>query len=163
MEVWGSKTFLFSIGPFCVNGFGASQMKRMPYGGMSFAGNLGRNEEAGSHVLLEVLLGQASGRRLERNGIQPFLMLFSLWEMVEGCASGRTFGGERRLFVILFPPCMLWLTIRRRWWLIYETLLGRKEDGSFALLDFSMIGNWMRSSLFSIPFKENKLLRFKET
>ena len=69
MEVWGSKTFLFSIGPFCVSEFGASQMKRMPYGGMSYAGSLGRSEEAGSLMLLEVLLGQASGRRLERNGI----------------------------------------------------------------------------------------------
>ena len=84
MEVWGLETFLFSIGPFCVGGFDASQMKRMPYGGMSFAGNLGRNEEAGSLVLLEVLLGQASGRRLERNGIQSFPMSFSLWGMVEG-------------------------------------------------------------------------------
>ena len=36
--------------------------------------------------------------------------------------------------------------------------LGRKEDGSLALLDLSIIGNWMRSSLFSIPFKESKLL-----
>ena len=41
----------------------------MPYGGMSYARSLGRNEEAGSFVILEVLLGQASGRRLERNGI----------------------------------------------------------------------------------------------
>ena len=78
MEVWGLETFLCSIGPFCVSGFGASQTKRMPYGGMSFIGNLGRNEEVGSLVLLEVLLGQAFERRLERNGIQSFPMLFSL-------------------------------------------------------------------------------------
>ena len=65
----GSMTFLISIGPFCVSEFGASQMKRMPYGGMSYAGSLGRSEEAGSLMLLEVLLEQASGRRLERNGI----------------------------------------------------------------------------------------------
>ena len=126
------------------------------------AGNLGRNEEAGSLVLLEVLMGQVFGRRLERNRIQSFPMSFSLWGMVEGCASGRMFGVERRLFVILFPPCMLWLTTRRCWWLICGTLLRRKEDRSLALLDLSMIENWMRYSLFSIPFKESKLLRVKK-
>ena len=35
-------------------------------------------------MLLEVLMGKAFGRRLERNGIQSFPMLFSLWGMVEG-------------------------------------------------------------------------------
>ena len=100
--------------PFCVSGFGASQTKRMPYGGMSFVGNLGRNEEVGSFMLLEVLLGQASGRSLERNGIQSFPTSFSLWGMVERCASGRTFSKERRLFVFLSPLCILWLTTRRR-------------------------------------------------
>ena len=103
MKVWGLETFLSSIRPFCVSGFGASQMKRKPYGGMSYVGSLGRTEEAGSLVLVEALLGQASGRRLKRNGIQSFPMSLSLWGMVEGCASGRTFGAERRLFVILYP------------------------------------------------------------
>ena len=92
MEVWGLETFLFSIGPFYVSGFGVSQMKGMPYGGMSFAGSLGRNKEVWSLVLLEVLLGQASGG-----------MSFSLWGMVVGCVFGRTFGEERRLFVIFSP------------------------------------------------------------
>ena len=45
---------------------------------MSFDGNLGRIEEAGSLVLLKELLGQASGRRLKRNGILSFPMSFSL-------------------------------------------------------------------------------------
>ena len=163
MEGWGLETSLFSTGPSCVSGFGASQMKRMPYGRTLSVGSLGSNEEARPLVLLEVLLGQASGRRLERNGIQSFAMLFSLWEMAEGCASGRTFGVERRLFLILSPFCMLWLTTRRRWWRICGTLLGRKKDGSLALLNLSMIRNWMRSSVFSIPFNESKLLRVKGT
>ena len=77
-EVWELETFLFSIGPFCVSGFGASQMKKMPSRGMSSDGNLGRIEEVGSLVLQEELLGQASGRRLKRNGILSFPMLFSL-------------------------------------------------------------------------------------
>ena len=164
MEVWGLKTFLFSIGPYYVSGFGASQMKMMPYGGMSFAGNLGRNEEAGSLVLLKVLMGQVFGRRLERNRIQSFPMSFSLWGMVEGCASGRMFGVERRLFVILFPPCMLWLTTRRCWWLICGTLLGRKEDRSFN--DWEL--DEMLSLLNTIQGKQiiesqEDLMFFKET
>ena len=69
--------------------------------------------EVGSLVLLEVLLGQASGRRLETNGIKSFPMPFSLWGMVEDYVSGRTFGAERRLFVILSPLYMLWPTTRR--------------------------------------------------
>ena len=78
MEGWGLETSLFSIRPSCVSGFGNSQMKRMPYGGTSSAGSLERNEEAGYLVHLEVLLGQASRRRLERNGIQSLAMSFSL-------------------------------------------------------------------------------------
>ena len=83
--------------------------------------------------------------------------------MVEGWASGKTFGAERRLFVILSPLYMFCLSTRRHWWLICETLLRRKEDGSLALLDLSMIRNWMRSFVFSIPYKESKLLRAKRT
>ena len=62
------------------------------------------------------------------------------------------------VYIVFSPPCKLWLTTRRCWWPICGTLLGRKEDGSLALLDLSMIENWMRSSLFSIAFKESKLL-----
>ena len=54
----------------------------MPYGGMSSAGSLGRTEEARSLVLLEVLLGQAFGRRLERKGgyiLSPYRFLFGEW------------------------------------------------------------------------------------
>ena len=108
---------------------------------MSFIGNLGRNEEHGSLVLLEVLLGQASKGRLEMNGIQSFPMPFSLWGMVEGYAFGRTFGADRRLFVSLSPLCMLWSTTRRHWWLNYGILLGRKGGGPLILFDLSMIGN----------------------
>ena len=43
---------------------------------MSYSGNLGRNEEDGSLVLLEVLLGQASEGKLQMNGIQSFPMPF---------------------------------------------------------------------------------------
>ena len=107
-------------------------------------------------------MGQASRRRLERNGIQSSPMPFSLWGMVEGYASGRTFSAERRLFVIPSLLYMLWLSTRRRWWLIYGTLLGRKKD-PLTLLDLSMIGNWMRSSIFSISFKESKLFRVNKT
>ena len=92
-------------------------------------------------MLLEELLGQVYGRRLERNGIQSFPMLFSLWGMVEGCVSRRMLGAERRLFVSLFPLCMLWPTRRRCWWLNYGILLGRKESGPLVLLDISMIEN----------------------
>ena len=37
----------FTTRPFCVSGFGDLQMKRMPYGGMSFAGNLGGSRRLG--------------------------------------------------------------------------------------------------------------------
>ena len=163
MEVWRLETFLFSIGPSCVNGFSASQVRGMPYGGMLSAGSLGRFEEVGSHVLLEVLLGQVSRRRLGRNGIQSLPMSFSLWGMVEGYAFGRMFGAVMRLFVVLSLLCLPWLPTRRRWWLTCETLLGRKEGGFLSLLDLSMIGNWRKSFVFSIPFKEREFLIAKMT
>ena len=128
-------------------------MREIPFGGMLFVGSLGRNKETGFLVLIGVLTGQASGKRLGRNGLQYFFMLFSLWGMVKDCAFGRMLGVVRRPFVTLSLLCLHWLPTKCLWWLISGTFLGRRGDGLLALLDLSMIGSWRRYFAFSIPVK----------
>ena len=43
-------------------------MRGIPFGGMLYVGSLGRNKEARFLVFIGVFMGQASGRRLQRNG-----------------------------------------------------------------------------------------------
>ena len=75
-------------------------------------------------------------------------MSFSLWGMVEGCTSRRTFGAERRLFVILSPLYMFWLTTRKRWWLICGTLL--REEGGWIPRFIRSFNDWELEEIISL-------------
>ena len=76
-------------------------------GGMSYARNLERKEEVGVLRLLEELMGQGFGRRLERKG-RPFPpTMSSPWGMAEGCVFGSTFGVGRSFMIFFsFSVCL---------------------------------------------------------
>ena len=68
------------------------------------------------------------------------------------------------------PLCMLWLSTRRCWWLIFGTLLGRKEDGSLTF--FRSFNDWKFDEILcllntiqgkQIIESQKDLMFFKET
>ncbi|RVW19551.1 putative ribonuclease H protein [Vitis vinifera] len=45
--VWGLEIFLFSIGPYCVNGVGGLRLKESPFGSLLSVGSMGKKVEGG--------------------------------------------------------------------------------------------------------------------
>ena len=60
-------------------------------------------------------LGHACGKKLGRTERVSFVMPSVLWVMTVEFAFGRIFGVGRRLCVGLFPPYLIWLSIKMFW------------------------------------------------
>ena len=82
--VWGLEIFLFSIGPFCVNGVGALRLKGSPFGSLLLVGSLEKKVEGEIPVRLGRAMGWGFGRKLERKVLYCLKMFPSLWGMVGG-------------------------------------------------------------------------------
>ena len=120
-------------------------------------------------MLLEVFLGQASGRRLGRNGTQSFAMLFSLWVMVEGCAFGRTLGATRRLCVS-FPS--LYALVDDKEALVADLWDSSRDEGGWTPRFIRPFNDWELDEILSllntiqgkqIIENQEELMFFKET
>ena len=84
-------------------------MRGIRFGGGSLVVNLANHLGAGIPANSEVLMEPVCGRRSGKSGPVFSRTRLSPLGMEEGSISGKMYGAVGRLYVLCFPPFLIWL------------------------------------------------------